>query len=569
MSNMPLIVSLCVFEQDYFLRESIESIVNYVDKIIVIEGAWQSCVQSNGGVLRSRDNTIPILKELSNKYPDKIEVHYLNESTQLKQRSKHFDIFSKPHWLWIVDSDEIYTQKEAKKVVDATKRTDFEYFDTKSLTFVNDYRHYVEINWPRLFQINGPGYVFRSPNHLLKPDKSELQHCEDPIAKYYHYSYIMTADRMHKKIADRIETHGSFKWVLQNGWIKRKGIAFKETNFKPDIVKRHPMLTREAPEEAFIYKEPEKIGFIINSGIGNAILATPMLKAIRLLKPNARISVFNWERTRDVFSGLKFIDDNIMPKNYDKFIDSIEGLDYLLCSPTAHLNPQSLMSGAKEVIKIDKGGKWDKHESEYNMDLAYKLGYNAPQPNPSFNTEQEPPPKKYIVVSIGYIKDSPHWALKQIADNNEWVESLNLLLDKGYVLLFVGSSDDFSTSQELINKLNINDTSGVNILNLCGSTTLKDVATLIKGTNLFIGLDGGLAHIAACYQIPSLICWTFTSLTKNKPLNSKLMLVINHCEHRNICQHKKYTNCTHKRCRDIKSDEIKNQLKKICYFYDI
>ena len=559
MQKLPIVIHMCVFEQNYFLKEAIESIINYVDKCICIEGAWGTAIKSNGGVKRSQDKTIPILKKLQSKYPNKIEVHYLNEPTQLDQRSKHFELFPNPHWLWIVDSDEIYTPEEAQKVVNTTKRTDFEYFDTKSLTFVNDHKHYVDIDWPRLFRVNGPGYKFRSPNHLLKPDGSELSHCPDTIATFYHYSYIMTSDRMRKKISDRVETHGEFKWILQDGWIKRKGVKLKTTNFKPPIVQNHSMLQKEAPEEAFVYKEPEKIGFIINSGLGNAILSTPMLKALRLLKPKSRISVFNWERTREVFNGLDFIDDNIMPNHYAKFAKSIGGLDYLLCSPTAHLNPPELFKCAKQIIKAkDKGGVWKKHESEYNMELAQKLGYHAPQPNQSFYTNAKSPAGQYAVISIGYLKDSPQWALKQIENNDEWIEPCKKLLAKNLKLFFLGASDDFAVSQNVISKLG-----SANAINLCGATDIKSAAAIIKGATIFMGLDGGLAHIAACYHVPSVIAWTFTNYIKNIPLNINVELTMLHCENRQFCQHGYYKKCEHKNCRKIKSFYIIENIEKI------
>jgi len=562
--KLPIVVHMCVFEQDYFLKETIESVIHYADKIIVIEGAWQTAVNSNGGIERSRDETIPILKKLQEKYPDKIEVHQLNEKTQLQQRSKHFEICPNAHWLWIVDSDEIYTPEDAQKVVNATQRNDFEYFDTKSLTFVNDYKHYVEINWPRLFRVDGAGYKFRSPNHLLKPNNAELKHCPDPIATFYHYSYIMTTDRMKKKIADRISTHGEFKWTLQDGWIKRKGVSFKQTNFKPSIVENHHMLQKEAPESAFIYEEPEKIGFLINSGMGNAILSTPALKAIRLLKPNARISVFNWKRTREVFNGLDFIDDNIMPQHYDRFIASIDGLDYLLCSPTAHLTPPSLFNNSKNVIKIKKGKEWEKHESEYNMDLVRKLGYNAPPPNPTFYTSKKSPDGKYAVVSVGYLKDGAQWRLKQIENNDEWIKPLKKLLDNNFKLLFLGTIDDHITSQKIISKLGSN-----NAISLCGATGIKYAAAIIKGAKLFIGLDGGLMHIAACYNVPSVIAWTFTNFTKNAPLNPNAEIIMLPCDKRNLCQHGNYNKCHHKNCRKIKSFHIEESMKKISRLVDI
>ena len=61
MNKLPIVAHLCVASQDAFLEPAIRSVIDYVDKIIVIEGYWLTGSKANGGLLRSTDNTIPIL----------------------------------------------------------------------------------------------------------------------------------------------------------------------------------------------------------------------------------------------------------------------------------------------------------------------------------------------------------------------------------------------------------------------------------------------------------------------------------------------------------------------------
>lgn len=560
MRELPIIVHLCVANQDSFLESAIRSVINHIDKIIVIEGFWKTSSKANGGVLRSTDNTIPILKSLQKEFgKEKIEIHHCNEETQLLQRSKYFEFYPYPHWLFLLDSDEIYEEEEIKKVIEATNRTDAEYFCTTSLTFVNDAYHYTPIDWPRLFKVEGAGYKFRSPNHLLKPDGQELTYCDKPIAQFYHYSYVMPQKRMCQKIADRIETHSEFKWEIQNGYVKRKGTSGKllEINYVPEIVKNHPLLQYKAPPEAFQYKEPEKYGFLIHSGMGNLILATPMLKALRQWKPNARISVFTWERGVDVIRGWDVVNE-VLTKDYAKFIHSIGGLDYLLLSPTAHIKDIGIFSQSKYVVELPpKKSGWVKHESEYNMDLVRTLGYGGETPSPGCYTALSiDSNERTAIVSLGYLRQD-HWWLKSLADFNQWYSVIEYLIEKGFYIKFVGCKEDFDDVEKLSNKW------PKNTINLCGKTTINELVAHIKAAQLFIGLDGGNAHIASCYRIPSVIVWTFTNLIKNLPLNPNLKLVALPCDKRLHCQHH-VNECQHKNCRKITSDMIIKQLEIIC-----
>lgn len=572
MNKYPLIVHLVCFNEATFIEPCICSIVKYVDQIHIIEGSWGTCTKTCG-MKRSDDGTIKILQQLKKEFADKIQIHYLNKPTQLKQRSEYFEFdIPYPHFMWLIDGDEIYEEEEIKKVIAATKRRDYDCFHTRAKTFINDGYHYVNIDWPRLFRIDGPSYRFITPNHLIDSKGKQLSCCKDPIAEYYHYSCVHPAWRFKQKIRDRIATHGEFKWIVdKDGWTKRPGIEskIKVTDYIPEIVENHPLLIHKAPPEAFEYTEPEKIGFVIHSGMGNLILATPMLQALRRLKPEARISVLTWERGADVIHGWPIIDE-VVTRDWGRFIQSIGGLDYLLVSPTSCIRDPGIFQQATKIIEpAKKPNGWVKHESEYNMELVRALGYKGETPKPCVYTTGEcetmalhsiTPYRPIAIMSVGFLREKP-WDLKApVLRNVIWPEVADHLVENGYEVIFMGCDVDRSDADSIIRGMK----SEYHVENYCGDTSIKYACAIIQRASLFVGLDGGLAHVASCFDVPSVVVWTFTNPIKNMPLNKNLKFVSHPCDKRLKCQHGIYKNCPYEhKCRLITSEAIISKIENL------
>jgi ADP-heptose:LPS heptosyltransferase len=568
MNKLPLIGHMVAFNEAPFIGPAIRSVIGYLDKLVVIEGAWMTSATPNCAK-RSNDGTLQILYNLQKELgKDKLEIHHCNEPEQLGQRSLHFKFYPKPHWMFLIDADEIYEPEAMEAVVKATERADFEVFQTRSLTFVNDRHHHCIMDWPRLFRINSPGYKFVRPNHLLKPNGTELSCCEGYLCEYYHYSYVRHEERMQQKIRDRVNTHLQFAWEIQDGWVKRKGLGeLQWTDHIPEIVRDHPLLQKKAPEEAFEYRDREKIGFTINSGMGNMILATPMLQALRDFKPNARISVLTWPRGADVIQGWDVVDD-VITHHHNNYLYHNGGLDYLLCSPTAFIEHPAVLSQCRNIVKLPSKpqGIWAKHEAEYNMDLVRNLGYTGPTPHPICFPGHDGSAeanalrkaigfdKKYAVISAGYLRNG-HWWKKSPKNDGMWHNVIDHLL-KDYYVFLMGAPEDHTDAELLVQPFQSH-----RVKNLCGATSIKTACAIIRDASLFVGLDGGLGHVAACFRVPSVVLWTFTNPIKNLPINKSLKLVAQPCNKRNVCQHGFHEECPfNQKCREISADMV---IKKI------
>jgi len=292
-----------------------------------------------------------------------------------------------------------------------------------------------------------------------------------------------------------------------------------------------------------------KFGFIFHSGVGNAVLSTPMLKALRSMHPKAEITVFTWERCAEVFRNLSCVDKVALK------LDQVNDVDCLLMSPNGAMHLLEKSKKIKRVVQI-KRPDWQKHESEYYMDLIRELGYNGPTPSPEITPEGQVPQEKYTVMSLGFV-EGIEWHLKQINDNSEWITVCDYLINEGHRIFFLGVQKDYEIAQEIISQLPQGKT-----LNACGLTSLKQATAIISGADMFVGLDCGLAHIASCFQTPSVIAWTFTDRTKNEPLNPNLEIIEIECDKKSMCQYGGWQNCKDKPCRNLTSDMIISGIKK-------
>ena len=168
--QLPIVAHMVCYNEEAFIEYAIESVINYVDCVDVIEGSWAS-THITGGTLRSTDGTIDILQRLKNKYGDKISLRFINEKTQLEQRNRVFDDINGPTVLWLWDADEIIDPIEAEKVVEVANNMQFECYKMTANTFVNDAFTYCPIDFPRLFLVDTK-YRFIEPNKIMKPTGS-------------------------------------------------------------------------------------------------------------------------------------------------------------------------------------------------------------------------------------------------------------------------------------------------------------------------------------------------------------------------------------------------------------
>lgn len=240
---MKIIGMMNVHNGANFIEYSIRSIMSVVDKLIVIEGAWQTGIRVNGEA-RSTDGTIPIIRRLQKEY--NIELYFHNEENQLKQRNKALEYLEGPCWAILWDHDEVIDEENGAKIRRYCKElenSDVGTIQIKSLTFFNDFQHYSPITFPRIFAIRSHypdrTHHFVAPNSVFPCNKLSLN-LENEI-EYFHYSYVQDKKRFVQKRRERIAVHGDFKWKIDD-----QGRVYTE-NWKPKCTfdGDHPEVIRD------------------------------------------------------------------------------------------------------------------------------------------------------------------------------------------------------------------------------------------------------------------------------------------------------------------------------------
>ncbi|MGQ9628446.1 MAG: lipopolysaccharide heptosyltransferase II [Anaerolineae bacterium] len=309
----------------------------------------------------------------------------------------------------------------------------------------------------------------------------------------------------------------------------------------------------------------ERILVVKLSDIGDVLTATPALRALRQSFPAARLDVLLPPHSAPVLEGSPLADELITFEKslYDRPLSALRpenlaatfrlglalrrrGYDHFIL--LHHLTTRwgamkfaalALVSGAKRRIGLDNGRGWfltdriedrgfgHKHEVEYCLEVVGRLGAEtedrrleiAISPADENLAEEklrgfEERGKPLIAIhpgTGGYIP-ARRWMPERFARVAE-------ALAEGYgaKIVLVGREDDGVAEVETCMKLEV--------LNLAGKTTLKELAALLRRCHLFIGADSGVMHLAAAAGVPVVALFGPTNPAAWGPWGTKSVVV--------------------------------------------
>ena len=100
--------------------------------------------------------------------------------------------------------------------------------------------------------------------------------------------------------------------------------------------------------------------------------------------------------------------------------------------------------------------------------------------------------KRTIVIAPGSREEEKKWQI------SKYLKIISYLLSKKYLVIAVGGPDEITESEFFDKNLKKNK----KFINLIGSTSLSDVYNLLRKSDLYIGNDTGIKHMAAAAGIP-------------------------------------------------------------------
>lgn len=275
--------------------------------------------------------------------------------------------------------------------------------------------------------------------------------------------------------------------------------------------------------------EIKKILIIRLRRIGDIIMTTPAISALRKGFPNAFISYVVEKPYRELVEGHPELDNVIVLerkqgiKNFLMLVRAIrkEKYDVVL---DFHGGPRASLITLFSKAKLKIGYKIKYRNFIYHIKLARKpesgqlhsveshinfvraMGVDVKTPPllniPHARKDEAEKVKKFIkenglegykilTIHIGAGNEFRYWG------NDNWIKLINLLTKRSEVkTVLIGAYEDKQAEEEILKE------SKHSPLSLVGKLNLREVKELISHSSLFVGSDSGPMHIAASTSTP-------------------------------------------------------------------
>ena len=265
--------------------------------------------------------------------------------------------------------------------------------------------------------------------------------------------------------------------------------------------------------------------------MGDVVLSTPALKAIRDAYPESRITFMVRSFVKDIAQGNPSVNEVII---YDKAKGFFENIDFIkglrkkkfdlavVLHPTLRTHWIIFLSGIPKRLGLDKKRKMGglltdrvpdmkhlglKHEIDYTLDILRYIGINAkdrdmhvPVSPDSGKRVSEAFTKSGITGSDTVVVMNPsascpskRWPAKRFA------QTADILIKRsGVKVVVITGEADKEIGEKVVSFME------EGCLDLSGKTTVGDIAEILKRSKLFISNDSGPVHVACAVGTPVL-----------------------------------------------------------------
>lgn len=279
--------------------------------------------------------------------------------------------------------------------------------------------------------------------------------------------------------------------------------------------------------------QPKRLLVVQLADIGDLILSTPALAALRAGLPAAFITLLTTAHAAPIVEGTGLVDEVITfergqldssraflkPANLRRILALRRGHydavvyfhHFTLRLGTFKFALIGFASGAERRSGLENGNGWflndrlndggfgAEHQAQYWLNLAGLLGAES-QPRPALVAEEPYALPTTNTPCIVIHAGGGGYSLARRWSPEGFAAVADKLCRDGAQIIIVGSNND---DGERVLAAMSNESRDAAI-NLVGQTTLKQLASVIKQADVFIGAESGVMHLAAAVGTPTL-----------------------------------------------------------------
>lgn len=302
--------------------------------------------------------------------------------------------------------------------------------------------------------------------------------------------------------------------------------------------------------------EMKKILIINLGGIGDVLLSTPTLRALRKFYPQTEVSILIAPRVYEIVKNLSYINEVLVfhvgyggTIPFTKIFGNLKTL-FVLRNKQFDLaiNMRTLVS-KKSALKIKfllgiinpkmKAGRdtegWgyffdvkvpepeigEKYEMDYDIETLELLGVNVGDRSIDFEIDEASKERvNQLLLKEGVTEDdiligihpggmaSRRWPIENFS---RVIKEINKKTKCKFVI--TGGKEESFLVNELMKMTDLK------MINVVGKINIKELGALIKRCNLYISNDTGPIHIAAILKIPLIAIFGSSEITRYDPRN--------------------------------------------------
>jgi len=312
--------------------------------------------------------------------------------------------------------------------------------------------------------------------------------------------------------------------------------------------------SRRASKHITQINTEDKILLGASQGIGNAILTTPLIKALTDMHLHVDIICSG----TGMMNGAEFVFDGmenvkVLPE------EGIEGRRYLLGIQTMWPYPgiEKYVSQIRFAPNINK--VWEDgilaHEVDINMSVARSLKFAGATPDlycnyseiPDFNKHRD---KKNIGIHICRKYNHQFMANRRLSDP---LAIGRELIKQGHRVFIIGREDAVQSEYRRAHSDFV----------YCLGQPLPEVAGLIRELDCIVNEDSGIMHITAAMKTPQVAIFGPTTDVKNSPWSDVAKVVRKDIQCAPCQYTERATNCCKNICMDIDASYIVKHVNEL------